>query len=87
MISDLQGIGDWLIDPEIASTQESQESQQESQEEKENERLFTAGNLLGEAIELFATEHECNQFCVALGLEKLLKKEKEKEEKKDLVKT
>ena len=62
MISDVQGSGYHLYDPEIATDRTHDEN---------DEFLFCAGNLSFAAINAFKRNHSCNEFCKILKLEEL----------------
>ena len=53
VLLDIQGAGDSLWDPEIASTELSSE---------EDEYQFCIGNLSVEAISKFRQNHSCNMY-------------------------
>ena len=61
MVVDIQGIKYQLCDPEVATTTLR----------RNGEFLFCAGNLSEYAIAKFKEQHECNEYCVAVGLGKL----------------
>lgn len=54
MVTDIQGSGYTLCDPEIASS---------NMKDEDDAVLFCAGNLSNFAISCFIHMHECNQFC------------------------
>ena len=60
MLVDVQGVGNHLFDPEIASAQLLHNQKV----------MFTTGNLSREAIDNFIKEHLCNSFCKYLNLKK-----------------
>jgi Alpha-kinase family. len=59
MVTDLQGFGYHLIDPEIASINLRDEN---------NKWMFCPGNCSLIAITNFLGEHECNNYCKLLNL-------------------
>ncbi len=61
MVVDIQGIEYQLCDPEVATTTLR----------KNGEFLFCAGNLSEYAITNFKEQHECNEYCAAVGHGKL----------------
>lgn len=63
MVTDIQGVGYCLCDPEIASTQQIDVEDQSI--------LFCTGNLSTTAINTFKSEHKCNKYCNLLKLEKI----------------
>ena len=67
LIVDLQGSGNMLYDPEIASAQMF---------DSDKEFLFCAGNLNVIAITTFVKAHTCNKFCELLGLKQLKQESK-----------
>ena len=62
MLLDIQGAGDSLCDPEIASSELLSE---------EDEYQFCTGNLSVEAISKFCQNHSCNAYCKSIGLKTL----------------
>ena len=60
MVLDIQGSGNHLYDPEIVTAELF-----DSNDEQLN---FCAGNLSTEAISNFLKEHNCNKYCIILGL-------------------
>ncbi|XP_020910139.2 alpha-protein kinase 1, partial [Exaiptasia diaphana] len=58
MVTDIQGVGYTLCDPEIASTAE----------DEDKSKLFCCGNLSELAIRGFLNGHSCNKFCNLLKL-------------------
>ena len=60
MVLDIQGSGNHLYDPEIATT--------ELFDSNDEQLTFCAGNLSIEAISNFLKEHNCNKYCIILGL-------------------
>ncbi len=62
MLLDIQGAGDLLCDPEIASSELLSE---------EDEYQFCIGNLSVEAINKFCQSHSCNTYCKSIGLKAL----------------
>ena len=58
LLTDIQGCGFVLTDPEIASSEISQEK----------EIMFCVGNYCRKAIKNFGLSHECNTWCKAAGL-------------------
>lgn len=60
MVSDIQGTGYSLCDPEIASTK--------FLDQDSHTILFCCGNLSTQAIEQFFAEHKCGKHCALLGL-------------------
>ena len=61
LLTDIQGVGYELTDPEIATAKGY-----------ENNKLnFCAGNLADTAIMTFQTPHACNEYCLALKLENI----------------
>ena len=60
MVPDIQGSANHLYDPEIATTELF-----DSNDEQLN---FCAGNLSTEGIINFLKEHNCNKYCIILGL-------------------
>ena len=63
MLSDIQGSGYTLYDPEIASSTPAEDG----------EYLFCAGNLSNIAISTFVANHTCNYYCKIVGLQTLEK--------------
>ena len=63
MLSDIQGSGYTLYDPEIASSTPTEDG----------EYLFCAGNLSNIAIGTFCANHTCNYYCKIVGLQTLEK--------------
>ena len=61
MVVDMQGSGNCLVDPEIASKDQV----------VDDEYLFSAGNLTKRAIQNFVEAHRCNLYCELLGLQEL----------------
>ena len=61
MLTDIQGAGYVLYDPEIATVDALDE---------QGQLQFSTGNLANNAIETFFAFHECNYFCRLLKLEK-----------------
>lgn len=59
MVTDIQGVGYTLCDPEIAST---------AQQDEDKSKLFCCGNLSELAIRGFLNGHSCNKFCNLLKL-------------------
>ena len=59
MVLDIQGIGNILRDPEIAT---------EDIADIDNEFLFCLGNLANKAIQAFLGAPECNAYCEAINL-------------------
>ena len=62
MITDIQGVGMVLCDPEIATTELSDD-------QNEGEMYFCIGNLSIHAIQQFKSNHVCNKYCDDLGFE------------------
>lgn len=58
LLTDIQGFGFKLCDPEIASINVY----------KDDEALFGIGNLSRHAIKKFGVTHKCNQYCTQLSL-------------------
>ena len=58
MVVDIQGVGNLLFDPEIASREIS----------TNEEYLFCTGNLSNNAITNFTEKHKCNFYCQLLDL-------------------
>ena len=65
MITDLQGVGYQLCDPEIATQTIVEEKSDKSKMLVED--LFWAGNLSTAAFEIFEQENVCNKYCAKLG--------------------
>ena len=63
IITDIQGCGFKLFDPEIATV--------ESPFDKEQKLLFCVGNLSKIAYTNFFTAHVCNRYCEILNLEEV----------------
>ena len=63
MVTDTQGIGYCLCDPEIASSQQVDEA--------DKPIFFCTDNLPTTAINTFKTEHKCNTYCNLLKLTKI----------------
>ena len=61
MVTDIQGVGYTLCDPEIASTVLIDE---------EHKYYFCSGNLSDTAMNTFFASHNCNKFCELLKLQK-----------------
>ena len=61
MVTDIQGVGYCLCDPEIASTQQV--------DLEDDSIVFCTGNLSVAAINTFKSEHQCNTYCKLLKLE------------------
>lgn len=61
LLTDIQGCGLRLTDPEIAS----------SEFHIDKETLFCVGNICRKAIKTFGMSHVCNKFCEMAGLEPL----------------
>ena len=59
MVLDIQGIGNVLCDPEIAT---------EDIVDNDDEFLFCFGNLGTNAIRAFLSAHEFNAYCEAISL-------------------
>ena len=59
LLTDIQGVGYSLVDPEIASFK---------LKDDEDKFLFAAGNLSVLAIKSFVLAHKCNRFCKMLNL-------------------
>ena len=59
MVPDIQGIGNVLCDPEIAT---------EDVVDIDDEFLFCLGNLATNTIQAFLGAHECNAYCEAVNL-------------------
>ena len=59
MVLDIQGIGNILCDPEIAT---------EDIVDIDDEFLFCLGNLAINAIQAFLCAHECNAYCEAVNI-------------------
>ena len=64
LVVDMQGSGNHLCDPEIAS-------QDLYSHDIDNEFLFSAGNLTYNAINTFTETHKCNTYCRLLDLKEL----------------
>lgn len=62
MLLDIQGAGDTLCDPEIASSILLSE---------DAEYQFCIGNLSVNAISKFCQDHSCNMYCNNIGLKPL----------------
>lgn len=62
MLLDIQGAGDYLCDPEIASSELLSE---------EDEYQFCIGNLSVEAINKVCLTHSCNTYCKSIGVKAL----------------
>lgn len=60
MVSDIQGIGYTLCDPEIASVTQ--------QDPADSSIYFCTGNLSTQAIEPFFEKHVCNMYCRLITL-------------------
>ena len=60
MVLDLQGVGFYLCDPEIASS---------TLRADDSSIYFCAGNLSKTAIGTFLEQHRCNEFCRSLNLD------------------
>jgi hypothetical protein len=60
MVTDIQGVGYQLCDPEIASTGLT--------DPKDDAVFFCIGNLSTEAIGNFFANHRCNKFCNLLSI-------------------
>ena len=58
-VLDIQGIGNILCDPEIAT---------EDIVDIDDEFIFCFGNLATNAIQAFAGVHECNAYCEAVNI-------------------
>lgn len=69
MVMDIQGCGEKLYDPEIASSDLIQEG----------EVLFCAGNLSRKAIDNFIIMHTCNKYCKMLKLGELKLRDEEQD--------
>ena len=63
MLLDLQGNDYRLYDPEIATTT--------LMDDIDNETYFCAGNLSINAIKNFLSLHQCNKYCLMLGIKNL----------------
>lgn len=63
MLTDIQGAGYCLCDPEISS--------QDVSDGESDELYFCVGNCAGVGIEGFQKSHVCNKFCKLLGLKSL----------------
>ena len=61
MLTDIQGAGYVLYDPETATVDALDE---------QGHLQFSTGNLANNAIETFLAFHECNYYCRLLKLEK-----------------
>ena len=61
LLTDIQGFGMVLTDPEIASSEFS----------IDEKALFCVGNICRKAIKLFGMIHECNKYCKLAGLHDL----------------
>ena len=61
LLTDIQGFGTVLTDPEIASSEFS----------VDDEALFCVGNYCRKAIKMFGMTHECNKFCKLADLPEL----------------
>ena len=66
MITDLQGVGYQICDPEIATQTIVEEKSDKSK--MLVEYMFCAGNLSTTAFENFVRKHVCNKYCTKLGL-------------------
>lgn len=60
LVSDIQGVGYCLCDPEVASAKLMDD---------DKSIYFCCGNLSNSAIETFFKEHTCNKFCRLLNLQ------------------
>ena len=60
MVTDIQGVGYSLCDPEVASTQQVDVA--------DKSIFFCTGNLSTAAINTFKSEHKCNTYCKLLKL-------------------
>ena len=60
LVSDIQGVGYCLCDPEVASAKLMDD---------DRSIYFCCGNLSNSAIETFFKEHTCNKFCRLLNLQ------------------
>ena len=69
MITDLQGVGYQLCDPEIATL--TIKGEKSDKTKMLVEYLFCAGNLSTTAFENFEREHICNKYCTKLELTQL----------------
>ena len=69
MITDLQGVGYRLCDPEIAAQTIGDEKSDISK--MLVEYLFCAGNLSTTAFKNFEREYVCNRYCIKLKLTQL----------------
>ena len=69
MITDLQGVGYQICDPEIATQTIVEEKSDTSK--MLVEYMFCAGNLSTTAFENFGRQHVCNKYCTKLGLTQL----------------
>ena len=69
MITDLQGVGYHLCDPESATQTIVEEKSDKSKILVEY--LFCAGNLSTTTFENFEREHACNKYCTKLLLTQL----------------
>ena len=65
MVTDIQGIGYTLCDPEIATVQQCDPDDQSI--------YFCTGNLSNQAIDPFFEKHECNMYCRLLELPEIQK--------------
>ena len=61
LLTDIQGCGEILTDPEIASANLAENK----------ELLFCIGNYCRKAIKCFGLSHECNSYCQLVGLNPL----------------
>ena len=68
MLLDIQGCGNDLFDPEIATVEQITFGDQESEPDK---LMFCTGNLSLAAISTFIKEHKCNKYCKLLELSAL----------------
>ena len=69
MITDLQGVGYQLCDPEIAT--QTIKGEKSDKSKMLVEYLFCAGNSSTTAFENFEREHVCNKYCTKLELTQL----------------
>ena len=66
ILVDIQGSGNDMFDPEIASVDLFSE-----EKEGEKEIMYCTGNLTKMAIKKFISQHKCNLFCELAGLNEL----------------
>ena len=69
MITDLQGVGYHLCDPEI--TTQTTVEEKSDQSKMLVEYFFCAGNVSRTALENFKREYVCNKYCIKLELTQL----------------